>query len=158
MSDPAHITDLVDRARTGDARAVDELLPLVYEELRRLAEHRLGGEDRGHTLQATALVHEVYIRLAGQDRAQWKGRAHLMAIAAETLRRVLIDHARARKGLKRGGGRRPISLDTSLIAPDHPETGLLDLHEALERLAETRTVERHWQFARAWLARELGGR
>ena len=186
MSEQERITDLVDAARAGDERAVDELLPLIYEELRQLAERRLAREDAGHTLQATALVHEVYLRLAGQDRANWKGHDHLMAMAAETLRRVLIDHARLRKGIKRGGGRRPLVLDTSVIAPQHRQTDLVALNEALDRLAidrpdnarvvtmrffgglsceqvtgvmgtSTRTVERHWEFARAWLARELQG-
>ncbi len=170
----------------GQAQASRDLLPLVYDELRRLAARRMALEQPGQTLQATALVHEAYLRLVGSGPDQpWDGRGHFFAAAAEAMRRILIDRARDRKRLKRGGTRRRESLDlNSFLDDDAPPDDLLDLDEALERLAKAdpraaelvklrlfaglnleeaakalgvvrRTAERDWSFARAWLYRQL---
>jgi RNA polymerase sigma factor (TIGR02999 family) len=168
-------------ARGGDRAAFDRLLPLVYDELRRLAQARLRAERPDHTLQATALAHEVYLKLIDQSRVAWRDRAHFFAIAARAIRRILVDHARTRHREKRGGGARKLSLDEALTVPAAaPDTDLLALDEALERLASVEpekaavvelrffggltaeetaealgislsTVERYWRYARAWL-------
>jgi RNA polymerase sigma factor (TIGR02999 family) len=186
-SDRAMITELLGRASRGDARATNELFPLVYEELRRLAEHHMQGERRAHTLTPTALVHEAYLRLIGPGECEWESRAHFFGAAARAIRRVLTDHARARNRQKRGGGMPRTEM------PDVPERGEpeeLDyeaLDAALSRLAEldaqkarvvelrffaglpveqvaaalgvsVSTVARDWAFARAWLHRELTSR
>lgn len=181
MSD---VTRLLDAAAAGDRWAAADLLPLVYDELRRLAAARLAAEAPGHTLDATALVHEAYLRLVGDQ--QFDGRSHFFAAAAESMRRILINHARDRCRLKRGGGRRRLDLDrlTGLAAAGDDD--LLDLDDALDRLAQDypaaadlvklrffagltqaeaaaalglprRTADRHRAFARAWLADALGG-
>ncbi|MFK7959846.1 MAG: ECF-type sigma factor [Phycisphaerales bacterium] len=185
MSEP-DVTQLLIGLADGNDRASDHLLPLVYDELKRLARHHLDAERVDHTLQATALVHEAYLRLVDQDRVQWRNRAHFVAIGAQAMRRILVDHARGRRRLKRGGtDRHRISLDRAidLAAVEHG-TDLISLDDAMQRLAEahpdkvrvvemrffgglttdetaavlgvtSRTVERHWQFARAWLFRSL---
>jgi RNA polymerase sigma factor (TIGR02999 family) len=176
---------LLDRARAGDARATDELLPLVYDELRRLADQLLSGEQPGQTLQPTALVHEAYLRLIGPSGASWENRAHFFGAAARAIRRILIERARARRALRHGDGRRPLDLD-EVADPAAPQArlDLLELDEALERLARidaqkariielrffggltteetaealglsASTVTRDWRFARIWLHREL---
>lgn len=188
MPSPSDVTQLLRRASDGDRTAVDLLMPLVYDELRRLAEHHLKDERADHTLQATALVHEAYLRLINQQRTQWKDRAHFMAVASMAIRRILVDAARARGAQKRGGSLPRLSLDHELVldyARDHPRaTDLIWLHEAMNRLAAQhpdkarvvemrffggltadecaavlgvteRSVERYWQFARAWLFRSL---
>jgi RNA polymerase sigma factor (TIGR02999 family) len=182
---PEQITWLLSEAVRGDGHAAQELLPLIYEQLRELARRRMTDERAGHTLQATALVHEAYVRLVGDREVPWSGRAHFFAAAAEAMRRILIDHARAHNGAKRGGGRRRIPLNVvDLAAPDQ-FAEIVSLDEALSRLegvsgelaevvrlrfyaglsveetAEAlgvapRTVERRWAGARAWLFRELG--
>ena len=136
MSD---VTRLIDDAAAGDPHAAAELLPLVYDELRKLAAARLADEKPGQTLQATALVHEVYLRLVGNDPgAQWDGRGHFFAAAAEAMRRILIDQARRKRSQKRGGGLRRVGLDTGarLVAPegDCAADDLLALDEALVQL------------------------
>ena len=181
MSD---VTQLLHAVEHGDPKAAEELLPLVYQELRQLAGHRMAGEAAGHTLQPTALVHEAWLRLAGKDQAQWEGRAHFFAAAAEAMRRILIESARRKARLKRGENPERVELDDLLrITPDRDET-LLDMDEALGRLekenpekarivklkffvgltnqevAETlgvteRTVERAWAYAKAWLFRSM---
>jgi RNA polymerase sigma factor (TIGR02999 family) len=162
----------------------DQLLPLVYDELRALAGHYLGGERAGHTLQPTALVHEAFVRLAQQSRVDWQGRSHFLAVGAQAMRRILIDHARGRGCAKRGGEGRRVPLDRLDPAVPVPPSDLLALGEALERLAELdprqarvvelrclgglnmdevagelgvskRTVEGDWKMARAWLRRAL---
>lgn len=170
---------------SGDRpEAAAELLPLVYGELRALARHYLRGERSNHTLQPTALVHEAYLKLVDQTRVDWKGRAHFLAIAAQAMRRILVDHARAVGAQKRGGDRRRLTLDG--LPEDAPFRGaeLLELSDALDRLAalsprqarlvelrfmagltveeaaevlgvSTPTAERDWVFAKAWLRREL---
>lgn len=181
----AAVTALLDRAQGGDAKATDELFPIVYEELRGLAARFVHSESQAQTMQATALVHEAYMRLVGPQQAPWDSRAHFFGAAARAIRRILVDHARERKGLKRGGGRRPVSLDDELVvAPQASEAGMVMLDEALSKLAsldpdkarvvELRffagltveqtalamgvspsTVAREWQFARVWLHREV---
>ena len=180
------VTRVLEGVLRGEQPAAEQLLPLVYDELRRLAAVRLAHEAPGQTLQATALVHEAYLRLVGTDPDRpWEGRAHFYAAAAEAMRRILIDRARNRKRLKRGGDRRRDRLDLDgLVAEDAAPDDLLDLDEALGRLAlidvrgaelvklrlfaglsldeaaaalgvVRRTAERDWAFARAWLFRQL---
>jgi RNA polymerase sigma factor (TIGR02999 family) len=184
--DRSEVTRILRALAQGQAQASRDLLPLVYDELRRLAARRMALEQPGQTLQATALVHEAYLRLVGSGPDQpWDGRGHFFAAAAEAMRRILIDRARDRKRLKRGGTRRRESLDlNSFLDDDAPPDDLLDLDEALERLAKAdpraaelvklrlfaglnleeaakalgvvrRTAERDWSFARAWLYRQL---
>ena len=179
------VTQLLIDLSDGDTSVVDELLPLVYDELRRLAQHHLQRERPDHTLQATALVHEAYLKLVNQDRAKWRNQAHFMAIASQAIRRILVDHARGRGRVKRGGDREQLSLDDTPTLAAEPSLDVVALDEALTRFAEehpdkarvvelrffgglkneevaevlgsvtTRTIERHWQFARAWLYRAL---
>jgi RNA polymerase sigma factor (TIGR02999 family) len=181
----AEATRLLRDARDGDGPAADRLVPAVYEELRDLAERLLAGERPGHTLQPTALVHEAYLRLIDQEQTDWRDRAHFLAIAARILRRILVDHARGRGRAKRGGGRDRVDLDSQVLAErgaggvdveaiDAAMTKLAEAHadaaqvvelrffgglsndECAEVLAvSSRTVERKWQFARAWLFRSL---
>ena len=184
--DPHRVTTLLKRWSEGDRCAIDELMPLVYGELRRLAGGYMRGERAGHTLQATELVHEAYFRLAAQERVRWHNRAHFYAIAAQAMRRILVDHARRCAARRRIApeDRRPLT-DAADVTLDCGEE-ILDLHDAIERLAtlserqarivelrffggltvaETAealslsvpTVVREWRFARAWLRRELGG-
>ena len=172
----------------GDAAATEQLLPLVYDELRRLASRRMASEPSSHTLQPTALVHEAFVRLVDQPRQQvWRNRGHFFAAALPRPRRILIEAARRRGSLKRGGGQRPVALPEQLSASDDADWNLLlSLDEALERLqredsdsyklvmlryfgglsvdqaAEAmgiseRTAQRYWSFARAWLQREIAG-
>lgn len=177
---------LLARWRDGDEQALDELVPVVYGELRALAAHYLKGERAGHTLQPTSLVNEAFVRLLGSARVRPQDRTHFFALAARTMRRVLVDHARRRQAEKRPSPEDRLTLQTALAGGGAPEIDLLDLHEALERLAgihprqarlvELRyfgglssreaalalevslaTVERDWQVARLWLADRLGG-
>lgn len=182
MSDVTQILYAIER---GDARAAHQLLPLVYQELRRLAAHRMAQEAPNHTLQATALVHEAWLRLVpGNQSQQFEGRAHFFGAAAEAMRRILVDHARAKQALKRGGQLERVELDAVELPLPMPDDELLALDEALDRLAtvDTRaaemvklcffvgltqneaarelgvslaTAERVWGFARAWLLREM---
>src|SRR5262245_62394506 len=181
---PAAITSLLARAQEGDRQATDELLPLVYEELRQLAARFLAAEKRGATLQPTALVHEAYLRLVGSDQAGWENRAHFFGAAARAIRRILIDRARAR-GAARRGGDRPLRLDTDApLAEPGLSLDVLALDEALGKLASidaqkarvvelrffgglsvdetaatlgvsASTVARDWVVARAWLHRAM---
>jgi RNA polymerase sigma factor (TIGR02999 family) len=178
MSD---ITNILSAIEQGDPHAAEQLLPLVYEELRELASARLRRETPGQTLQATALVHEAYLRLIGGGRApSWDSRGHFFAAAAEAMRRILLNRARDRKRQKRGGNRKRIDLDLIEVALDTPDDDLLALDEALDELdrADTtaaqlvklrffagltmseaaaslglalRSAERQWAYARAWL-------
>jgi RNA polymerase sigma factor (TIGR02999 family) len=181
----ADITQLLEAAEAGDRQAAADLLPLVYDELRKLATARLASEKPGHTLDPTALVHEAYLRLVGDQN--FDGRRHFFAAAAEAMRRVLVNHARDRGRLKRGGvGRSRIDLDHLTGLASASDDDLIDLDAALERLAgefpdvaelvklrffvgmtqgaaaealglPRRTADRQWAFARAWLAEALGG-
>lgn len=180
------MTLLLTAWRNGDTSAADQLMPLIYDELHRSAARAMRGESTGHTLQPTALVNEAYLRLVDQSRAVWQNRAQFFGVAAQVMRRVLVDHARARLSEKRGGGARAITLDDLRDASLPPiDVDILDLNEALEKLAaldpvqarvvelryftglnidETAealgispaTVKREWTVARAWLRRELG--
>jgi len=135
MSDVTQILNAIER---GDARATDELLPLVYEELRILAAQKLSHEPPGQTLQATALVHEAYLRLVGDEPRSWENRGHFFSAAAEAMRRILVENARRKRSMKGGGGRQRIELDEcAILAPDDlPPDDVLALDEALERLAD----------------------
>src|SRR5262245_17328930 len=135
------VTRLLDAAAAGDPKAAGQLLPLVYDELRRLAAQRLAHERPGQTLQATALVHEAYLRLVadpgGDEESRWNGRGHFFAAAAEAMRRILVESARRRRAVKHGGGQVRLELDDELLAAAEPREDLLALDEALTRLAAT---------------------
>lgn len=179
----ARVSHLLSAWAKGDAAAREQLVPIVYEELRRLAHHYMRGEREGHTLQTTGLVNEVYLRLAGIDGVQWRDRSHFFAMAATLMRRVLVDYARQRGREKRGGGVSVTSIDDNVMAPQ-ASIDVLALDQALERLAaidvqqsrivelrffaglsvdETAaaldispaTVKRDWATAKLWLYREL---
>jgi len=181
MSDVTRILVAIEQ---GDAKAADELLPLVYEELRRLAAQKMSQELPGQTLQATALVHEAYIRLLGAENQNWSGRGHFFAAAAEAMRRILIENARRKQRRKHGGGRQKVELDDADVAIEGPKTDIIALDEALAKLAEEdkivaelvklryfagltlgqaanilgvsqRTADRYWAYARAWLYQEI---
>ena len=140
MSDVTRILTAIEQ---GDAKEADKLLPLVYEELRCLAAQKMSRESPGQTLQATALVHEAYIRLVGSDAQNWNGRTHFFAAAAEAMRRILIDNARRKKSQRRGGDKRRIDLDKLVLSHDNDRLSddILALDEALERLSEENKVE-----------------
>ena len=178
------VTRLLSDWSNGDRRALDELLPLVYDELRHLANAYLKRERDSHTLQSTALVHEAFLRLVNQHEVQWQGRAHFFGIAAQMIRRILVDHARAQRAAKRGAGAVRIELGEELAVAQQRDLDLIALDDALERLAamderqsrivelrffaglsvedtadvmgiSTATVKREWSSARAWLFREV---
>lgn len=139
---PDHITRILNEAERGDVRAAEDLLPLVYEELRKMAAQKLAIERPGHTLQPTALVHEAYLRLvgnegAGQQRPQWQGRRHFFGAAAEAMRRILVENARRRGAQKRGGEAARVELDADQVSAPERSEDLLALDEALARLAAT---------------------
>jgi RNA polymerase sigma factor (TIGR02999 family) len=138
MVEPGDVTQLLEAAGAGDPAAMDQLFPLVYEELQRIAHRQLGMERTGHTLETSGLVHEAYIKLAGLDRMEWRGRAHFFAAAAGAMRRILIDHAASRRALKRGGNRRRVPLEHANVATptldDRSLDELLALDQALDRL------------------------
>jgi RNA polymerase sigma factor (TIGR02999 family) len=183
MSD---VTQLLSAIDAGDPKAADQLLPLVYEELRKLAASKMSQEKPGQTLQATALVHEAWLRLAGSDLQQWRGRSHFFGAAAEAMRRILIDNARRKASLKRGADQPLEELRESAIELTAPADEILAVHDALDALsaedaiaaqvvklryfvgltipeiAETlgispRSADRHWHFARAWLKGAIRG-
>jgi len=181
MSEVTRILAAIER---GDVRAVDKLFPLVYQELRQLAAQRFSKELPGQTLQATALVHEAYLRLVGSEEQRWSGRTHFFAAAAEAMRRILIENARRKKRIRHGGGRRRVDLDAADVASDMASDDLIALDEALEKLSNKdkvsanliklrffagltieqaadvlgiprRTADRNWSYARAWLYSEI---
>jgi RNA polymerase sigma factor (TIGR02999 family) len=184
---PAVIAALVESARLGDEAALAALIPLVYDELRRLAAHHLRRERPGQTLQATALVHDVYLRLLQDSHLSWQSRAHFFGIAARSMRQILIERARARGAAKRGGDRVRVTFDPELVvtvpessidleALDDALTRLAALDPDLAQVVEVRffgglsieetaealsvspaTIKRRWTLAKAWLARDLGG-
>src|SRR5436305_4176298 len=132
----ADVTRLLDAAAAGDRQAAADLLPLVYDELRKLAAARMAAEAPGQTLQATALVHEAYLRLVGGDKARdWDSRRHFFAAAAEAMRRILVEKARRKRTAKHGGHRARIDLDEALVVGDEPPQNLLELDELLDQLA-----------------------
>jgi len=174
------VTILLKKLTSGDQRAQSELMSAVYDELRRLAASYMRRERPDHTLQATALVHEAYLKLVQQRSVDWRNRAHFYGVAAQLMRRILVDHARARLRNKRGGAQQKVSLDEPLLADDRQAGALVELHEALNRLADLdprqskivelrffggltveetaevlgispKTVKRDWAVARAWL-------
>jgi RNA polymerase sigma factor (TIGR02999 family) len=180
----SEVTQILTEVENGEDRAAEELLPLVYVELRRLAAWHLANERPGQTLQATALVHEAYLRLVGKEDPQWKGQRHFFGAAAEAMRRILVENARRKHRLKRGGHLERVELEEADIPSPMPDDDLLALDEALDRLAAVdsraaelvklcffvgltqqqaakhlgisiSTVERTWAFARAWLFREI---
>ena len=181
------VTRILSAIEQGDSRASDQLLPLVYDELRKLAAARLAQERPGQTLQATALVHEAYLRLVGTENGQcWDSRGHFFAAAAEAMRRILVDAARRRNSQQRGGGRRKVELLDRDLAIEPPDDQLLVLDEALAKFQmfdpqaaelvklrvfvglsveeaarnlgiSPRTAKRGWAYARAWLRREIDG-
>jgi RNA polymerase sigma factor (TIGR02999 family) len=180
----ADVTTLLNRLGDGDQEAAAQLVPLIYEELRRLAVQRLRHERPGHTLQATALVHEVYLKLAGQPNARWQNRIQFFAVVSQLMRRILVDYARTQQRIKRGGKHKKVLFDeVLLIAPDRTDE-LLAVHESLSRLEKLdprqgrivelryfggltmeetakvlhvspKTVMREWNVAKAWLYGEL---
>ena len=180
------VTALLSEMTEGNAAAAEKLVPIVYEELKRLARRYMRRERADHTLQTTALVHEAYLRLVGQQAVRWQGRSHFFGVAAQMMRRILTDHARRNLRLKRGGTNEVLSLDEALVfSPEHSEE-LVKLDEALDRLAQLdarqsrvvelrffaglsveeaaeslgvspKTVKRDWAVARAWLHAELRG-
>src|SRR6266536_1131135 len=132
------VTKILEAIEAGEQQVATRLLPLVYDELRHLAAARLAGEAPGQTLQATALVHEAWLKLAGEDRRQWQGRTHFFAVAAEAMRRIIIDNARRKKAVRHGGGLERVNIDDSamqIAAPSGDEDEQLAMHDALERLA-----------------------
>lgn len=180
------VTDFLVAWGQGDTAALDHLVPLVHGELRRLARREMRRERAGHTLQTTALVNEAYLRLVDLTRVRWQDRSHFFAMSARLMRRILVDHARARESRKRGGGARRISFDEALVVSEERGADLVALDDALQALAafderksrvvelrffgglsvdETaealhvspETVMRDWRLAKVWLLRELGG-
>ncbi|MBE7502357.1 MAG: sigma-70 family RNA polymerase sigma factor [Verrucomicrobiales bacterium] len=182
----SEVTRILDRASDGDAGAAEELLPLVYDELRRLAAQKMAHEAPGQTLQPTALVHEAWLRLAGSGTERWDNRGHFFAAAAEAMRRILIENARRKARLKHGGHFERIPFEQVQVATDSDPATLLSMDEALGKLAAEHpqpaavvrlrffvglslpeaarvlhlsesTAKRHWTFARAWLFQRLAG-
>ena len=182
MSD---VTRILNAIEAGDARATEELLPVVYDELRLLAAQKLSGERPGQTLQATALVHEAYIRLVGDGSSGWDSRGHFFVAAAEAMRRILVENARRKQSQKRGGGRERVSLDELTLSITGPSEDIIAVSEALDKLATQepavaelvklhyfsgltldqvaqlrgigrRTAVKYLAYARAWLHREIG--
>jgi len=181
---PQRVTQLLAHWSHGDDAALGELTPLVYEELRRLAHHHMGREHPDHTLQTTALVNEAYLRLAGQTSPNFTNRSHFFAVAAQAMRQILVNYAKASQSQKRGGGAIKVELDEAAIVSPEQSKAIVDLHEAIERLGaldsrkaqvvelkyfgglnhdeiaevmkiSTVTVRRDWVFAKAWLYDEL---
>ena len=181
----ADVTEILSAIEAGDPKAAAELLPLVYDELRKLAAARLADEKPGHTLQPTALVHEAYVRLVGGDHPRdWDGRGHFFAAAAEAMRRILVESARRKSRIKHGRERQRVDLDSGCLVSDAPSLDLLALDEALTKFAQAEpakarlvelrffagltmpeaaaalnislaTAERYWTFAKSWLYAEL---
>lgn len=182
--DTVKITKLLEAHSSGDQSALDELIPLVYEHLRKMAHYRMQGERNSHTLNTTDLVHEAYLKLIKFDQIDWKGRAHFFAISSKVMRNVLVDYAVRKKAQKRGGERHRVTLGKQNISTEVKLEDILSIHQALERLAKiderqaqvvecryfggltldetakaldisTATVSRDWNMARAWLNREI---
>jgi RNA polymerase sigma factor (TIGR02999 family) len=179
----SEVTRVLDRVQQGEVKASEELLPLVYEELRKLAAHKMANERAGQTLQPTALVHEAWLRLV-EEGQQWDGRGHFFAAAAEAMRRILVENARRKRALRHGGGQERVNISEVDISQSDPDDELLAVHDALDEFARKdavaaqlvklryfaglsmpeaaevlgqslRTTERLWSYARAWLRREM---
>lgn len=184
MAQPQDVTQILNAIRDGDAVAGEQLLPLLYNELRQIAAGKMAHEAAGHTLQPTALVHEAWLRLVGEKQQSWPSRAYFFAAAAEAMRRILVEHARRKQSLKRGGDYERAELNESAIVLAAPADELLAVNEALEKLSvedrsaaelvklryfvgmtmeeaasvldmAPRSAERLWTYARAWLHREI---
>src|SRR5262245_45989317 len=180
----SEFTRILERAREGDPKAAEELLPLVYDELRRVAAVKMANEAAAQTLQPTALVHEAWLRLGGDQQPQWQNRAHFFAAAGESMRRILIEKARRRQRVRHGGGQERVDIDGIEIAAPEDDERLFAVHGALDRLAQEdsvkadvvklrffvgltdrevaealgvteRTIERHWAYAKVWLLRAM---
>jgi RNA polymerase sigma factor (TIGR02999 family) len=178
------VTQLLVRWRSGDDRAREQLIPVVYDELRRMARRYLANERPGHTLQSTALVHEAYVRLVASQTPDWNDRAHFFGIAAQVMRQILVDHARKRHAARRGADAQRVTLDAAVALPERKGVDVLALDDALQTLAKldsqqsrvvelrffggltleesaevlgvsVSTVQRDWQTAKVWLRREL---
>jgi len=183
-SAPGDVTRILEAAQQGDPHAADQLLPLVYEELRKLAASKMAHERPDQTLQPTALVHEAWLRLAGNEKQQWNGRAHFFGAAAEAMRRILIENARRKAAARHGGGQARLDINQIEIATTAPDDELLAVSDALEKFAahdsqmaelvklryfvglttedaaevlgiSVRTAERWWSYSRAWLYQEF---
>jgi RNA polymerase sigma factor (TIGR02999 family) len=181
---PDRVTHLLTEWSHGNDAALAELTPLVYEQLRQLAHHQMGGQRPNHTLQTTALVNEAYLRLADQTNPNWQSRAHFFAVAARAMRQILVSYARSNRAQKRGGGALKVELDEAALVSPEQSQQIVDLHEAMEKLAtlDSRkaqvvelkyfgglnydemaevlkisriTVRRDWEFAKVWLYTEL---
>lgn len=186
MDSPEEVSRLLAECGNGNQAAFNKLLPLVYDELHRLASAYMSRERGDHTLQTTALVNEAYLRLVDQTRARWQDRVHFFAVASKVMRQILIDHARSHARLKRGGGEHRVTLEEVAVISEQRSADLLALDEALRKLAEVdprkgevvelrffggltieeaaealkvtpKTVARDWNMARAWLHREISG-
>ena len=184
MAEPQDVTQILNAVQSGNTHAAGELLPLLYHELRQIAASKMANEAAGHTLQPTALVHEAWLRLVGGDQRAWPSRAYFFAAAAEAMRRILVDHARRKQSLKRGGEFEREDLNEAALVLSAPPDELLAVHEALEKFAvedpqsaelvklryfvgmtmeeaasamdmAPRTAERLWTYARTWLQREI---
>lgn len=184
--DQGDVTRLLEEWTRGDRDALNRLMPLVYGELRRMSSHYLRGERKNHTLQSAALVHEAYLRLVGRQNVHWKNRAHFLGVAAQVIRSILVDHARARAAAKRGAGAVTLTVNELSAVTRQPEVDVIELDTALNRLAHVdpqqsrivelrffagltneetaevlgvsaSTVKRDWTHARAWIYRALTG-
>jgi RNA polymerase sigma factor (TIGR02999 family) len=182
---PADVTQLLEQWSGGDREALDEIIPLVYDELRRMARGHMAQERAGHTIQATALVNEVYLKMKNERGSNWTNRAQFFAIAAQMMRRILVDHARQHSSAKRGGGAQQVTLEDAMLVSKDNASEMLAIDEALGKLEQLdqrksqvavmrffagltveetaealaisiETVARDWRFARAWLRNELG--
>ncbi len=180
----SEVTRILEAAQKGDPQAADELLPLVYDELRKLAAHKMAQQPPGQTLQATALVHEAWLKLVGSGREHWEGRRHFFSAAAEAMRHILIDRARKRLAIRHGAGQQRLDIDEVEVAAPVEQETVLALNEALDELEKTdpakaevvklrffiglseretaeilglseRTIERYWSYAQAWLFERL---
>ena len=181
---PADVTQLLGQWSAGDREALDAMIPLVYDELRRMAHGHMARERAGHTMQATALVNDVYLKLKKEQSSAWKNRAQFFAVAAQMMRRILVDHARQHASAKRGGGAQQVTLDDAMLVSNDHASEMLAIDEALQKLEQLdkrksqvavmrffagltveetaealaisiETVARDWRFARAWLRNEL---
>jgi RNA polymerase sigma factor (TIGR02999 family) len=186
LDDVSDVTRIFDAFQRGDPQAADKLLPLVYNELRRLAARKMANEQPGQTLQPTALVHEAWLRLVGDGDPQWQNRAHFFAAAAEAMRRILIDNARRKQALRRGGGQVRVELETTVLEAPADDEKILQVNDALEVLAaedpakaeivklrffvglsheeiaallgvNEKTVRRHWEVAKVRLFQSING-
>ena len=184
MSEVTRLLEALDRGESRDGATAAALLPLVYEELRRLAHQKMAREKPGQTIQATELVHEAWLRLVGRDQEHYAGRRHFLLVAAEAMRRILVDRARRKQRLKRGEGQKPLDLEAIEMPVEADDDQLLLVHEALERFGardplkaqivtlryfaglsrkdvaqvldlSEKTVTRHWLYAKAWLCDEI---